>query len=118
MNNSVDINALMREGHVHLRDAEVIFLQMLEARTREVGRPARIFELGCASGLLTAYMAERFAEAEIVANEEFPELAELARSRLAGTRVTLYTGPISAWERPADIIVSGGADVARRGRAI
>jgi SAM-dependent methyltransferase len=106
---TIDMNARMREGHPHLREAHDMFLPMLEKGVRSFGRPVRIFELGCASGILTKTMLALFPDAEIVANEEYPELVTLAREQLAGTRAELYTGPLSRWERPIDILVSGGS---------
>lgn len=104
-----DLNLRMRQGHVYFREAEDAFVALLERCVRSFGRKVRIFELGCASGLLTAAMLERFPDADIVANETLPELVAQARKRLAGTRAVLYTGPLSRWERPIDVLVSGGA---------
>lgn len=99
----------MRAGHPYLEETQQRFMPILAARVRTLGRPARIFEIGCASGVLTRLMLDAFPDAEIVAGEELPELAALARQALAGTRARLFAAPFARWEQPVDVLVSAGS---------
>lgn len=105
----VDIEDSMRRGHPYLADTADAVVEAVVRHARRLGRPARIFEIGCASGILASRVAQSLPEAKVVACEELPELAALARRRLEGTGVELYTDRFTGWERPADILFSGGA---------
>jgi SAM-dependent methyltransferase len=104
-----DIEDQMRLGHPYLAETADTVVETVVRNARRLGRPARILEIGCASGILASRVAEALPEAEVAAIEELPELAALARRRLAGTSVDLHTRPFSEWRRPVDVLFSGGA---------
>jgi SAM-dependent methyltransferase len=104
-----DIEDQMRIGHPYLADTAQIVVETVIKNAKRLKRPARILELGCASGILASRVARALPEAEISAIEELPELAALARKRLARTPVELHAIPFEEWRQPVDILFSGGA---------
>jgi protein-L-isoaspartate O-methyltransferase len=104
-----DIEECMRRGHPYLADTTAAIVEAVVRRAASFGSRPRIAEIGCASGLLASAVAVRLPEAELVAHEELPELAELAKRRLAGTGVRLHTSALALLEGPMDVIFSGGA---------
>ncbi|HWB78821.1 MAG TPA: class I SAM-dependent methyltransferase [Nannocystaceae bacterium] len=104
-----DINILMREGHVHIADVERLCIELVEHHARRIGRPARLLEIGCASGIMAETVAARVPELAVIAHEDYPPFAELARTRLQHTRVQLVTGPLEELTEPVDILLSAGA---------
>jgi SAM-dependent methyltransferase len=108
MEDTVCITDLMRRGHPYLEESVEILIARIQERAKRLGRPARIFEIGCASGMLTQRIAALLPDADIVAQEELPLFAEHARRRLRDCAVTIYTRPLQTWERPVDIFYSAG----------
>jgi SAM-dependent methyltransferase len=108
MEEAVCITDLMRQGHPYLEESVEVLLARIQDRAKQLGRPPRIFEIGCASGMLTQRIAALLPGADIVAQEELPAFAEHARRRLRDCAVTIYTRPLQTWERPVDIFCSAG----------
>src|SRR5687768_3790062 len=103
-----DINVLMRQGHVYIADVERLSIELVEQHCRRRKQP-RVLEIGCASGITSQRLAELLPQARIVAQEEYPPFAELARKRLEGSRVLLHQGPLEELSGTFDVILSGGA---------
>lgn len=99
----------MRRGHAHLAETADAVVDAVVRNARALGRPARIVELGCSSGLLASRIADLLPDASIVAVEEMPELAALARRRLGSTGVTLHTAAFERIAGPIDVLFTGGA---------
>jgi SAM-dependent methyltransferase len=104
-----DINVLMREGHVYIADVEQLCIDLVERHARRLGRPAKLLEIGCASGILAERVALRVPDLAVTGHEEYLPFATMARERLQGTRVVLETGPLEALTEPVDILLSAGA---------
>lgn len=70
--------------------------------------PARVTDLGCGSGELTATLAARWPHAVIDALDGSPEMIAAARVHEIPGRLTFRVGNVTDWEpgRPADLIVS------------
>src|SRR5256885_12080399 len=90
---SDDINVLMRRGHPCIADGEELAIDLVERHCRRLGCPARILEIGCASGITSQRIAERLPDATITAHEEYAPYAALAAERLRGSRAELYSKP-------------------------
>jgi SAM-dependent methyltransferase len=106
---ATDINVLMRQGHVYVADVERLCLELVGLHCQRRARPARVLEIGCASGITSQRLAELLPSATITAQEQYEPYAALARERLDGTRVLLHAGPIEAIEGGFDVILSAGA---------
>jgi protein-L-isoaspartate O-methyltransferase len=106
-----DIEHHMRRGHPFLAEtaAHIVETVCRNALALPAGRPVRVLEIGCASGILASQVAERLPAAQVTAFEELPELAALARRRLEGSGVALHTASLDRIEGPMDIVFSGGA---------
>src|SRR4051812_27846731 len=73
----------------------------------DVAAPARVVDLGCGPGNLTALLAARWPDADVVGVDSSPEMVERARAGgVDGVRFTL--GDVRTW--PADA-PAGGVDV-------
>jgi|SRR5579871_4948371 len=105
---SVDIDELMRAGHPFLRETAEAMVALVEKNARALGRPARVLEIACASGMLTAMVRARLPDAEIVAQEAIADFAPLAERRL-GKSARLVFAPLAAVEGTFDVVYSGGA---------
>ncbi|SFN91698.1 trans-aconitate 2-methyltransferase [Actinomadura madurae] len=70
--------------------------------------PARVTDLGCGSGELTASLAARWPHAVIDALDASPEMIAAAREHEIPGRLGFRVADVTAWapERPADLIVS------------
>jgi trans-aconitate 2-methyltransferase len=79
------------------------FLDLL-ARVR-ASRPRRVVDLGCGPATLTALLAERWPEAEVVGVDSSPEMVAAAAA-VPGVRVEL--GDLRDWhpDEPVDVLVS------------
>lgn len=70
-------------------------------------QPARVVDLGCGPGNLTALLADRWPGAEVVGLDSSPEMIEAARR--AGLRVAFDVADLREWAPPAesvDVLVS------------
>lgn len=70
--------------------------------------PRRVVDLGCGPGNLTAALAQRWPDAEIVGIDSSPEMIERARQQ-AGPRVRFELGDAGSWVPEADVVVSNAA---------
>lgn len=70
--------------------------------------PARVADLGCGSGELTAALAARWPGAVIDALDSSPEMIGAAREHEIPGRLRFRVGDVAAWEPdgPVDVIVS------------
>ncbi|TDD35129.1 trans-aconitate 2-methyltransferase [Actinomadura sp. KC06] len=70
--------------------------------------PARVVDLGCGTGELTATLAARWPDAVIDALDSSAEMIAEARRREIPGRLTFRVGDVAAWrpEGPVDLIVS------------
>ncbi|GAA2422186.1 trans-aconitate 2-methyltransferase [Actinomadura vinacea] len=84
------------------------FTELLARATRTPPAPARIADLGCGTGELTASLARRWPDADIEAVDSSPEMIDAARARTIPGRLRFTVGDITTWhpERPLDLIVS------------
>ncbi|MCH0538306.1 trans-aconitate 2-methyltransferase [Streptomyces sp. MUM 203J] len=83
--------------------------------TRE-GRPARIADLGCGPGNVTALLADRWPEAHITGFDLSPEMLEQAEKEYSGTTarggwLDFREADVAHWvpDEPYDLIVSNAA---------
>ena len=69
--------------------------------------PARVVDLGCGPGQLTATLAERWPTATVEGVDSSPEMIERAAA-LAHDRLTFAVGDVRSWTTgaPVDVIVS------------
>lgn len=78
----------------------------------DVERPRRVVDLGCGTGALTASLAERWPDAEVVGLDSSPEMLDKASAHTATHANLSFTrGDIAEWA-PADgddVIVSNAA---------
>jgi len=73
--------------------------------------PARVVDLGCGSGELTAGLHSRWPDARIVGVDSSADMITAAAS-YAGDRLRFEQGDIAAWqpaERPIDVVVANAA---------
>ncbi|TDD90167.1 trans-aconitate 2-methyltransferase [Actinomadura darangshiensis] len=70
--------------------------------------PARVTDLGCGTGELTATLAARWPHAVIDALDSSPEMIAEARAHEIPGRLSFRVADVTAWkpEQPADLIVS------------
>ena len=75
-----------------------------------VDAPARIVDLGCGPGTLTATLAQRWPDAAIEGVDSSTEMISLA-ARLASDRLRFRVGDLRSWTMPADLdlLVSNAA---------
>ncbi|WP_406861384.1 trans-aconitate 2-methyltransferase [Streptomyces sp. HUAS MG47] len=80
------------------------------------GRPARIADLGCGAGNVTALLADRWPDALITGFDNSPEMLQRAAKEYAGPtpgggRLDFRPGDLADWtpEEPYDLIVSNAA---------
>ncbi|MGI5273455.1 trans-aconitate 2-methyltransferase [Nonomuraea sp. CA-218870] len=80
------------------------FFELL-ARVR-AERPAYVVDAGCGSGELTAALARRWPEAEVLGFDSSPAMVAKARER--GGEVTFTVADVTTWhpDRPVDVLVS------------
>lgn len=67
--------------------------------------PATVVDLGCGPGRLTALLAGRWPEADVVGVDSSPQMVGTAR---AGQRLSFVVGDLRTWRapRPVDVLVS------------
>jgi trans-aconitate 2-methyltransferase len=70
-------------------------------------RPRYVVDLGCGTGELTATLADRWPEAELVGVDNSPQMLDRARP-LAGPRLRFELADVRQWQpdRPVDVLVS------------
>ncbi|MFE2553929.1 trans-aconitate 2-methyltransferase [Streptomyces sp. NPDC059355] len=92
------------------------FLDLLSRIPELPTRPARIADLGCGPGNVTALLAERWPEAHITGFDLSPEMLRGATDEYAGRtsrggRLDFRHGDLASWlpEEPYDLIVSNAA---------
>jgi trans-aconitate 2-methyltransferase len=113
---NLDIKILLEEptGMVHTWDPDR-YLTYADERGRpfvdllaRVGaeRPGTVVDLGCGPGNLTALLAERWPEAEVVGLDSSPEM--IAKARASGSRVAYEVADLRAWSptEPVDVLLS------------
>jgi trans-aconitate 2-methyltransferase len=94
----------------------VTYLQFADERARPfadlVGQvradePARVVDLGCGPGQLTASLADRWPEATVLGIDSSSEMIERARG-YAGSRLSFVVQDLRSWRpaRPVDVILS------------
>lgn len=69
------------KGRTQLRKLSLLAARIVDHAR---GRPFRLLEVGCGTGIFTRLLAERFPEGSITATDAFPPMLEIARGRLAG----------------------------------
>src|SRR5438067_7022288 len=77
-----------------------------------VDKPGFVADLGCGPGNLTATLAERWPEAEILGVDNSPEMIAAARAESGGgSRLTFSQGDVREWrpERPVDVLIANAA---------
>src|SRR5256885_9454937 len=76
----------------------------------EVESPARVVDLGCGPGNVTATLLDRWPDATVVGIDSSPEMIAKA-TELTGPRLTFAQGDIATWrpDAPVDVIVSNAA---------
>src|SRR5437764_12035185 len=74
-------------------------------------RPRRVVDLGCGPGNLTATLAERWPDAEVVGVDNSPEMLGKAAPLAVPGRLRFEAGDIAGWSPPGsvDLIVSNAA---------
>ncbi|MFF4852351.1 trans-aconitate 2-methyltransferase [Streptomyces sp. NPDC001194] len=92
------------------------FLDLLSRIPELPGSPARIADLGCGPGNVTALLAERWPEAHITGFDLSPQMLRRATDEYAGVtsrggRLDFRHGDLASWlpEEPYDLIVSNAA---------
>jgi trans-aconitate 2-methyltransferase len=72
--------------------------------------PRRVVDLGCGPGHLTAALADRWPDAEVVGVDSSPEMIEAAQEH-GGAQVRFEVGDIAVWrpDAPVDVVVSNAA---------
>ncbi|MCX4629464.1 trans-aconitate 2-methyltransferase [Streptomyces sp. NBC_01443] len=92
------------------------FLDLLNRIPELPTRPARIADLGCGPGNVTALLAERWPEAHITGFDLSPEMLRRATGEYAGKTtgggsLDFHHGDLASWlpEEPYDLIVSNAA---------
>ncbi|WP_406183188.1 trans-aconitate 2-methyltransferase [Streptomyces sp. NBC_01006] len=92
------------------------FLDLLNRIPELPTRPARIADLGCGPGNVTALIAERWPDADITGFDLSPEMLRRATDEYAGEtsgggRLDFRHGDLASWlpEEPYDLIVSNAA---------
>lgn len=72
--------------------------------------PRSVVDLGCGSGELTASLARRWPDADLLGLDSSPEMIERAQSH-AGPRLRFAVGDLASWapSRPVDVVVSNAA---------
>ena len=95
------------------------YLQFAEARLRPAldllahveptNPPGLVVDLGCGPGNLTAVLAERWPDAEVIGVDSSPEM--LADARRDHPDMTWVEGDLATWEppRPADVVFTNAA---------
>lgn len=84
------------------------FFELL-ARVEAAG-PEYVADLGCGPGDLTAELAKRWPDADVMGIDNSPAMIETAR-RLEGGRLRFGEGDIASWRpaRPLDLLISSAA---------
>jgi hypothetical protein len=108
MEEQICITDHMRQGHPYLSDSVEVLFERIQAHVRRFDRAPVVFEIGCASGMLTERVARSFPDVELIAQEELPSFVAHARRRLAGLPVQLFTAPLGTFDRRVDIFYSAG----------
>lgn len=69
-------------------------------------RPRRVVDLGCGPGTLTAFLAERWPDAEVLGLDSSPEMVDAARAAAPG--ISFEVGDLRDWApaEPVDVLVS------------
>jgi trans-aconitate 2-methyltransferase len=82
------------------------FLDLM-ARIHEEA-PARVVDLGCGTGALTAWLSERWPAARVLGLDSSPEMIERARRLCIPGRLEFVLADLREWtpEQPVDVLVS------------
>ncbi|MBW4095720.1 MAG: trans-aconitate 2-methyltransferase [Acidobacteria bacterium] len=78
----------------------------------DIAAPRRVVDLGCGPGNLTATLARRWPEAEVVGVDSSAEMIQAARSMVdAPSNLSFALGSIDSWqpESGTDVVVSNAA---------
>ncbi|ATB34147.1 class I SAM-dependent methyltransferase [Melittangium boletus] len=104
-----DITLRMRSGHPQIAEGDACMLARVEAFCRELGRPPRIFNVGCGSGYLAWQLSRLHPRADVVAHETDATLLEALKRRVKGTDVRVFSKPFEEYQEPIDILISWGS---------
>lgn len=105
-----DVGAEMRHGHPDIADGDSLIVSLVAARARKVGRPLSIIDVGSGSGVLSELLADRLPESRVVANDNEPNLTELAERRLHDRpNAEVFPKSFTEWNEPIDVLISWGS---------
>lgn len=69
----------------------------------DAGAPRSVVDLGCGPGTMTALLAQRWPDADVLGIDSSEEMIAAA---VAGDRLRFEVGDAAAWAGPADVVVS------------
>ena len=73
--------------------------------------PARVIDLGCGTGALTATLLDRWPDATVVGVDSSAQMLDRAARHARPPGLTFHLGDVATWtpDRPVDVIVSNAA---------
>ncbi|MFF9865110.1 trans-aconitate 2-methyltransferase [Streptomyces sp. NPDC013953] len=111
-----DPHQYLRHSHHRTRPFTDLLHRIPELPAAALGRPARIADIGCGPGNVTALLADRWPDAHITGFDLSPEMLEQAEKHHAGTTpgggwLDFRPADAAHWvpDEPYDLIVSNAA---------
>jgi SAM-dependent methyltransferase len=106
----IDIAAQMRKGHPQIPEGDAYIIRLIKQHSQKLGRPIRVFDVGCGTGYFASKLAKRLPEIELIANEDEPEITAKLERRLANdANAKVFSGSFEDWHENVDIVLSWGA---------
>ncbi|WP_166482734.1 class I SAM-dependent methyltransferase [Scytonema sp. UIC 10036] len=106
----IDVAAQMRKGHPQIPEGDAYIIRLIKQYSQKMGRPIRVFDVGCGTGYFASKLAKRLPEIELIANEDEPQIAAKLERRLAtDANARVFSGSFEEWNETVDIVLSWGA---------
>nr|VFJ62534.1 MAG: Methyltransferase domain-containing protein [Candidatus Kentron sp. DK] len=103
-----DVSALMRVGHVQVEEGDQIILDIVGRFAADLGRRPRILDVACGTGFFASRLLRAIPDVDLMVQEDWPAATEGLKRRFAGTPAKVFTGPLSNWNEPVDMVISWG----------
>ncbi len=103
-----DVIASMRGGHPQIEEGDLIILDIVRRLVAELGQRPRILDVGCGTGFFSSRLLQTIPDLDLMVQEDWDGATEDLKRRFVGTKAKVFTGPLSEWNEPVDVVLSWG----------